>query len=234
MDLVFAYLAGLLTLINPCVLPVVPIVAASSLQAGRAGPLALVAGMSLSFVTLGVGVAALGPAIGLNADQIARAGAILMFAMGLVLLTPPLARGFERATSGLAARADAGASGLDGSGMNGQFALGLLLGAVWSPCTGPTLGGAIALASLGQGLVRAGAVMLAFALGVSTLMLAMSTAFRRGLAARLRHAAPRIRPLTGLILSATGLSLALGLHHKAEAWLIGIMPDWLLTLSVSI
>ena len=50
MEIVLAYGAGLLTLINPCVLPVVPIVLATALQASRFGPVALTAGMSLSFV----------------------------------------------------------------------------------------------------------------------------------------------------------------------------------------
>ena len=54
MDLFFAYIAGLLTLINPCVLPVLPIVLATALNADRRGPIALAAGMSLSFVTLGM------------------------------------------------------------------------------------------------------------------------------------------------------------------------------------
>ena len=62
MDLIFAYLAGLLTLINPCVLPVLPIVVASSLQTDPRAPLALAAGMGLSFVAVGTGVAAIGPA----------------------------------------------------------------------------------------------------------------------------------------------------------------------------
>jgi cytochrome c biogenesis protein CcdA len=64
MDLIFAYLAGLLTLINPCVLPVLPIVLASSLHRDRRAPMALAAGMSVSFVALGLGITALGPALG--------------------------------------------------------------------------------------------------------------------------------------------------------------------------
>ena len=59
MDLVFAYLAGLLTLINPCVLPVLPIVLATALQASAPGPIALAAGMGISFVTVGIAVVGL-------------------------------------------------------------------------------------------------------------------------------------------------------------------------------
>ena len=91
MEFVFAYIAGLLTLINPCVLPVLPIVLASALNESRWGPVALAAGMSLSFVVFGVFVTAFGGAIGLTQDLLAQIGAVLMVAFGLVLLTPAFA-----------------------------------------------------------------------------------------------------------------------------------------------
>lgn len=74
MDLILAYLAGLLTLINPCVLPVLPIVLTSSFQVDRLAPLALAIGMSLSFVTLGLGLATLGPALGVTGETVSRGG----------------------------------------------------------------------------------------------------------------------------------------------------------------
>ena len=144
MEFVFAYLAGLLTLINPCVLPVLPIVLVSALNAHRAGPLALAAGMSVSFVTFGVLVTAFGAAIGLTQYLLAQIGAVLMILFGLVLVVPMFAQRFELATAGVAAGADARMNDLDAGSLRGQFLGGLLLGTVWSPCIGPTLGGAIA------------------------------------------------------------------------------------------
>jgi cytochrome c-type biogenesis protein len=78
MEFVLSYLAGLLTLINPCVLPVLPIVLVSALNADRYGPLALAAGMSLSFVAFGVLITAFGSSIGLTQDRFAQIGAVLM------------------------------------------------------------------------------------------------------------------------------------------------------------
>ena len=69
MEFVFAYLAGLLTLINPCVLPVLPIVLVGALNANRMGPVALAAGMSVSFVVFGVLVTAFGASVGLTQDH---------------------------------------------------------------------------------------------------------------------------------------------------------------------
>jgi cytochrome c-type biogenesis protein len=173
MELLFAYAAGLLTLINPCVLPVLPIVLAGSLQASRYGPLALTAGMGVAFVTLGFGVIAAGHLVGLTPEMVAQAGAVLMILFGIVLMVPRLSSQFALATAGVSERADGGMQGLEDRGWQGQFLGGMLLGAIWSPCVGPTLGGAIALASQGEELFRAFLIMVAFALGIGTIMLAL-------------------------------------------------------------
>lgn len=88
--MLFAYGAGLLTLINPCVLPVLPIVLATALQAGRHGPALVAAGMSLSFVALGLAVTAFGRAVGLTPETVADAGAVLMIGFGLAARARPI------------------------------------------------------------------------------------------------------------------------------------------------
>ncbi|MEP1768219.1 MAG: cytochrome c biogenesis CcdA family protein [Sulfitobacter sp.] len=237
MEFIFSYLAGLLTLINPCVLPVLPIVLVSALNANRYGPVALAAGMSVSFVVFGVLVTAFGATIGLTQDGLARIGAVLMIVFGVVLLVPMLANRFESATAGMAARADSQITQMDDAGLRGQFMGGLLLGAVWSPCIGPTLGGAIALASQGGNLFYAAAVMLFFALGVSTLIIALGLGAReaiRSRAQKLRGLAARSKPILGVTFVAVGLMLFFKINHYIEAWALDVMPIWLQDLSVAI
>ncbi|MFZ5749719.1 MAG: cytochrome c biogenesis CcdA family protein [Pseudomonadota bacterium] len=237
MDLIFAYLAGLLTLINPCVLPVLPIVLATSLQADRRAPIALALGMSVSFVTLGLGVAAVGPAIGLTEETVSRVAALLMIGFGTVMLVPALGGRFALATSGLAARADAGMTTTTGGGIGMQALGGVLLGAVWSPCIGPTLGAAIAMASQGQDLARAGAIMGSFALGVATLILLIAYGARNWLRrnmARMRAFAERSKPVLGGAFIVIGLGLLLRVNHTVDAWMIEHLPAWMVDLSVSI
>lgn len=237
MDLIFAFLAGLLTLINPCVLPVLPIVLATSLQTDRRAPVALALGMSISFVTLGLGVAAVGPALGITEETVSRASAVLMIAFGAVMLVPALGGRFAMATSGLAARADASMSSTADGGLGTQYLGGVLLGAVWSPCIGPTLGAAIAMASQGQDLARAGAIMGSFALGVSTLILLIAYGARQWLSrnmARMRVFAERSKPVLGVAFMLIGLLLLLRVNHIIDAWLIETLPAWLVDLSVSI
>lgn len=235
MDLLFGYLAGLLTLINPCVLPVLPIVLATALQATRWGPVALAAGMSLSFVTFGLGLAVFGRAIGLMPETVAQVGALFMVGFGAVLLVPRFSDRFALATAGVSARADAGIDRIDQSGIQGQFLGGLLLGAVWVPCVGPTLGGASALASQGESLLWAGAIMASFALGISTIILALGYGAQNAIRRRrdlLRRIADKARPAMGIIFVLTGLALFLELHKYAEIWLIQTLPFWLQDLSV--
>ena len=88
MTFFWAYLAGVLTLINPCVLPLLPIILASAFARSRLGPLALAAGLVVSFTVLGVAVTAFGHLIGLDVDRMNRIAAVLMILFGLILLIP--------------------------------------------------------------------------------------------------------------------------------------------------
>ncbi|MEM7731718.1 MAG: cytochrome c biogenesis CcdA family protein [Pseudomonadota bacterium] len=235
MEFVFAYLAGLLTLINPCVLPVLPIVLVGALNASKAGPVVLAAGMSVSFVIFGVFVTAFGSAIGLTQDTLAQIGAGLMIVFGVTLLVPAVAHRFEMATAGVAAGADARMKDINAGSNRGQFLGGLLLGTVWSPCIGPTLGGAIALASQGDSLIYVTAIMIAFAAGVSTLIIGLGLGAREAIRTRanaLRGLAERSKPIIGGTFVLVGMMLLLNVYHMAEAWALEVMPIWLQDLSV--
>jgi len=235
MEMIFAYGAGLLTLINPCVLPILPIVLASSIQASRHGPLAVAAGMSLSFVILGMLVTVAGRSLGITPETVSDAGAVLMVIFGFVLLIPQFSARFATATAGVAARADAGIDTVGDNGLTGQFLGGMLLGAVWSPCIGPTLGGAIGLASQGDSLTLALAIMVFFALGVSTIIIALGYGARSVIMRRqrvMRHIAEKSRPILGGVFIVVGVGILLRFHHLIEAWAVQNLPAWLIDFSV--
>ncbi len=237
MDLLLGYAAGLLTLINPCVLPILPIVLATALQAGRSGPLVLAAGMSLSFVTLGLFVASLGRTFGITEESVSSAAAVLMIGFGLILLVPRFSASFATATAGVSGRADSGIDQIDRDGLSGQFTAGVLLGAVWSPCIGPTLGGAISLASQGESMLRAGGIMITFALGVSTVILALAYGAQsviRKRQAAMRRFANAARPVMGAVFVAVGTAILFKFHHVIEIWALDNLPAWFTDFSVSI
>lgn len=236
MEYLIGFAAGFITLVNPCVLPVLPIVLVSALGAGRAGPLALMAGMSLSFVGLGVAISALGRLAGIDGHTVGQIGAWVMVGFGLVLLAPPLARVFARVTSGVSRSADAALQDVERTSLGGQFLGGLLLGAVWSPCVGPTLGAAIALAARGQDLLRATGIMVAFSLGISAVMLLLAYGARSALMRRralMQRLSRHARPVMGGAFVAIGLMLAFGMQQPIEAWLLDNLPPWLVDFTVS-
>jgi cytochrome c biogenesis protein CcdA len=165
-------------------LPVLPIVLGSALQSGRHGPLAIAAGMSVSFVILGMLLATIGHSISLTEGVLSQTGAALMMFFGIVLLVPKLNQVFANATAKFSSEANTQMNNLSTSTFKSQFLGGMLLGAVWSPCIGPTLGGAISLASQGKDLLWAFAIMSSFALGVSSVILALGYGTRKAIGIR--------------------------------------------------
>src|SRR6516162_7504161 len=85
---ILAFVAGVLTILSPCVLPILPIVLGAAASEHRWGPAALAAGLAVSFVVIGLFVATIGYSIGLDADRLRYFAAILMIAVGVILLVP--------------------------------------------------------------------------------------------------------------------------------------------------
>ncbi|CAA7615335.1 putative cytochrome c-type biogenesis protein membrane protein [Magnetospirillum sp. LM-5] len=229
--LIAGYLAGMLSTLSPCVLPLIPVLLASALQAHRLGPLALAAGLAVSFAGLGLLLASAGFALGLDGGTVRTGAGWLMGLFGLVLLVPALSRGFAALVQPLAGSGGGLLARVSGDGIGGQFALGLLMGAVWSPCTGPTLGAAVGLAASGDDLGRAALVMLAFALGAVTPVLALAYGLGRR-RKELGAFAQRAKPAMGAVLVAVALLVLTGADKQVETALVAIMPDWLVTLTV--
>ncbi|KKB08257.1 cytochrome c biogenesis CcdA family protein [Devosia chinhatensis] len=237
LDLVLAYAAGLLTLINPCVLPLLPLIGASALARHPLAPLAMAGGMAASFTLAGMGAFALTRALGLPQDAITLAAGWFMLAFGLVTLTPPLQAQFSRLAGATASGSTRLLGQVEGRGLWGEAAAGALLGLAWSPCIGPTLGGAIGLAAQGENLVHAGAIMGFFALGSASIVLALAYGTRAALSSRrttLMLLAPHAKTVLGVSLVVVGLAVILRIDRMLEALALEVLPSWLIDLSVSL
>ena len=163
--LLLAFLAGLLTVFSPCVLPILPLTLGAATAQGRFGPLFLALGLTLSFVAIGMFVALVGFNIGLDEGVFRGLAAVTMIAVGGVLVIPMLQAKVALAAGPASGWVDQRFGGNMVSGYRGQFALGLLLGAVWAPCVGPTLGAATVLAAQGENLGEVTLTMTSFGLG---------------------------------------------------------------------
>ncbi|MFH2134491.1 MAG: cytochrome c biogenesis CcdA family protein [Pseudomonadota bacterium] len=228
-----SFLAGVLSTLSPCVLPLVPILMGSAAGTHRFGPFALVGGLMLSFTLIGVGLGSLGGSIGLEQDTLRMVGGILLLLFGAVLVSSRLQDRFSAAVSqlgvgqGMLARFN-----LDG--LHGQFLLGLLLGVVWSPCVGPTLGVAITLASQGEAMVQVASVMLVFSLGAGLPLLALGMLSRQAMGkwrGRMLAAGQKAKKLFGVALLLIGVLVLSGADKGFERWAVNAMPEWMVNLT---
>jgi cytochrome c biogenesis protein CcdA len=228
------YLAGVLTLLSPCVLPLVPIVIATALAAHRLGPYALALGLTVSFASVGIFVATLGASLGLDQALFRNIAAFILVAFGILLLSTRLQERVATAASGLSAAGDGFISRLNLDGLAGQFVIGLVLGVVWSPCVGPTLGAATTLASQGQNLAQISLLMATFGLGAGTPLVALGSVSRATMI-RLRSgmlsAGKLGKSILGFILVPLGIAILSGFDKSFEAWVVSIYPDWLSDLT---
>jgi len=232
--LALALLAGVLSTLSPCVLPLLPIVLGAALTEHRFGPLALAAGVALSYVAVGLFVATVGFALGLDQEIFRKAAAALLIVLGAVLLLPRLQSQLAVAAGPFGNWAHARAGGMSTSGLGGQFALGLLLGAVWSPCVGPTLGAASVLAAQGKHLGQVAITMIAFGIGAAAPLAALGMLSHEALMHwrdRLLKAGKSGKVALGILLLAFGVLILSGLDKTVETALVNASPAWLTKLT---
>jgi len=229
-----AYLAGMLSTLSPCVLPLIPIVLGSAITAHRFGAIALTAGLMLSFTVLGIAIASVGASLGLDDTVFRNIGALLLIAVGIVLIVPTLQARLALATSGASGAGQALLSKIRLEGIRGQFLIGLVLGLVWSPCVGPTLGAAITLASQGRDLLKIPLLMAIFGLGAGTPMLvlgALSRSMMLKFRGKLQSAGSLGKAVLGGIVLLLGIFTLTGWDKNLETLVVQISPDWLITLT---
>jgi cytochrome c-type biogenesis protein len=229
-----ALLAGLLTTLSPCVLPLVPIVIGAALGQHRFGPVALAGGLALSFTIIGLFVATVGFAAGLDQDVFRAIAAVLLILLGGVLLVPRLQLKLAAAAGPIGNWAQARAGGVSTAGLTGQFSVGLMLGAVWSPCVGPTLGATSVLAARGENLTFVALTMIAFGIGTTLPLIGIGMMSREALArwrSRFLTAGSGGKILMGVVLVGTGAFILSGLDKSLEATLLELSPTWLTELT---
>src|SRR5919199_3804120 len=204
------FLAGVLTAISPCVLPVLPILLAGGAAGGRRRPYAIVAGLVLSFATFTLTTAWLIDRLGLPDDLLRNVALGLLFVVAATLLFPRLGELVERPLLPLTRRRPGGA--------RGGFLLGASLGLVFVPCAGPIFA-YVAVRAASESL-NAKAVLLtvAYSLGAAVPMLLVALGGRE-LAARFRAA--WLRPALGLAIALAGVAIVLHADTRAQTALGG-------------
>lgn len=229
-----ALLAGILSTLSPCVLPLLPLVLGAAVSEHRLGPVALAAGLALSFVAIGMFVALFGFALGLDQNVFRATAAVLLIAIGVVLMVPRWQAQLAVAAGPVSNWTQSRPGGFSAGGLTGQFLLGVVLGAVWSPCVGPTLGAASLLAARGENIGAVTLTMVVFGLGAALPLLLLGLLSREALLRwreRLLAAGRGGKALLGALLLAIGVLILSGFDKKLETALVEASPAWLTELT---
>ena len=201
-----AFVAGLVTAISPCVLPVLPVIFAGSATGSSRRPYAVVAGLIVSFTLFTLVATLILDALGLPQDLLRNIAIAIVIVVALSLVFPWLADILARPFLALGRRAPR---------EGGGFVLGMSLGLLFTPCAGPIIAAVSVVAATREFSVEAVLVTLAYALGAGLVLLAIAIAAQRGLSMpSLRSRAPQIRQALGVLMVGVAIVMILGLDSR--------------------
>jgi cytochrome c-type biogenesis protein len=212
----FALGGGLLTILSPCVLPVIPLVLGRSFKSHKLGPVMLVLGLAVIGSLLGVASSWF-----VGFANILRNVAIgLLFGLGLLAIFPKLSywlmsylqfgKAWEQRTPCLWS----------------EFWIGTQLGLIWTPCAGPALGSILVLAAVKHEVLGALVLLTVYGLGAGIPLLAIAYSSRHisSSSRRLLPYTATLQRVGGILMSGTALAILLGWDVEIQLWLAPLFP----------
>ena len=214
--ILLAYLGGILTILSPCILPVLPFVFARADRSFVRSTLPLLAGMALTFAVVAT-LAAVGGGWAVRANAIGRWAALILFAVfGIALVVPRVS---DRLTRPLVALGSRLSEGRQQESLWSSAVLGVATGLLWAPCAGPILGIIFTAAALKGASFSTTLLLLAYALGAAT-SLALALLVGGKLFTRMKQslgASERIRQVLGVFVLVGVVAIGLGLDTRVLA-----------------
>ena len=228
MQWILSFLAGSLTTLSPCVLPILPIIVGSSLSKNKFGPIFLAIGMIFSFTLLGIIVATIGNSIGLSSSVIRTLSAVIFIISSLVFINSKADLLFKKITTPLAERMNGKAGDSENTGLLGMVFMGALLGGIWAPCSGPTLGLAMGLALQEGSRLLATSYFFVFGIGASIPLLLIAYGLKNILnknRGNLLAFGQKSKKIMGFGLLLVGISVLFGLDKSLETLILNTLPE---------
>jgi cytochrome c-type biogenesis protein len=221
-----AFFAGTLTVLSPCVLPVLPLILGRSIRSHRYGPVALVAGLVTSFAVVGSLLGIVSNTFVELIDGLRKFTMFLLLGIGIVAIFPKLGNWLLQYLpfNNLIKRIKHPTQ----VGLVGEFLLGSQLGLLWTPCAGPALGSIFILAAVDNQILGAFGLLLVYGLGAGLPMLMIAYAGRsasQGLI-QLRPYSVRLQQIGGVMIALTAIAILQGWDSVIQAWLAPLFPTF--------
>jgi cytochrome c biogenesis protein CcdA/thiol-disulfide isomerase/thioredoxin len=232
--LVFSFLAGIVTILSPCILPILPLVLSGGITGGKKRPFGIVAGFVLSFTFFTLFLSLIVRATGLSADALRFTSVVVVAAFGVSMLVPR----FQVVLEKLFSRVAGVAGGVTAATSNrpdfiAGFLIGMSLGLVWTPCVGPILAAIITLAATSQVTVDAVFITLAYSLGTAIPLLAITQGGRSLLTKHpsLVKNSATIQKVFGVLMIATAIAIYTNVDRQFQAYILTKFPQYGLGLT---
>lgn len=224
----FAFIAGIVTILSPCILPILPIILSSSIggkNTGKSRPLGVVAGFIASFTFFTLFLSTIVRFSGIPGDTLRMISIVVIAGFGVSLLIPQFQVLMERMFSKLAGLLP---KNQQRTGFGGGLLIGLSIGLLWTPCVGPILASVISLAITGTVTLDAVFITLAYSLGTAIPMLIIMLAGQRALQAIpwLRSNLGNIQKLFGVLMILTAVAIYFNIDRQFQTLVLNTFPQY--------
>ena len=227
---VLAFLAGMVTIATPCILPILPPMLAGSIG-HKLRPLMIVSGMAISFTLMGGLFSALGIASGLSGGIYRLLIGFFIIGFGAIMVDEEINETYvkysTRFVNAVMKPFSSGTSKASGGGeLRGAFLLGLSLGIIWIPCVGPILGVVLTYASVIDNVISGSLLLFVYSLGLGLpmLLIAYGGKFASSKVGALKNVY-FAKKIAGWVLIITGIAIILGLDRVLQTALLPYFPD---------
>lgn len=228
--ILFAFLAGMVTIFSPCILPILPIVLSGSITGGKKRPLGVITGFIVSFTFFTLALSEIVNKTGISPDALRLVSVVVVFLFGLSLLFGRLhilmETLFSRITSLISPKINQNHPNRSDF-IAGMF-IGTSLGIVWTPCVGPILASVIALAVSGNVSASAVAITLAYSLGTAIPLLFITYGGKQ-----LLQKIPnfpvhtvRIQKIFGIVMIATAVAIQYNIDRNFQLFILTKFPNY--------
>src|SRR3989344_1860140 len=222
----FAFLAGVVTILSPCILPILPIVLSDSIGTGKRKPLGIVTGFILSFTFFTLSLSTLVKLTGVSADLLRNISVAIILIFGFSLLLPKFQVLMESLFSKLANLTHQNTN--PNAGFWSGILIGLSLGLVWTPCVGPIIASVITLAATSSVNTETIIITLSYSIGTAIPMLIIMLS-GRALFTKipwLLGSSSKIQKVFGVLMILTALGIFFNLDRKFQTVILDTFPNY--------